>query len=100
LIRRSRPQIQQHIRRAALESINVTITQHASVRMRERAITNAMLFDVLRRGLLNREPEPDLRHSGLTCLMERYIAGVNFGVLVNIDFPAVGIIVITVFEVS
>ena len=100
MIRLSRPQIQQHIRRAAQESINVTITQHASVRMRERAITNAMLFDVLRRGLLNREPESDLRHSGLTCLMERYIAGANIGALVNVDFPAVGIIVITVFGVS
>ena len=100
MIRLSRPQIQQHIRLAALESINVTITQHASIRMRERAITNAMLFDVLRQGLLNREPEPDLRHSGLTCLMERYIAGSNIGVLVNVDFPAVGIVVITVFGVS
>ena len=99
-MRLSRPQIQQHIRRAALESINVTITQHASIRMRERAITNAMLFDVLRQGLLNREPEPDLRHSGLTCLMERYIAGSNIGALVNVDFPAVGIVVITVFGVS
>ncbi len=100
MTRLSKPQIQQHIRHAAQESINVTITQHASVRMRERGITNAMLFDVLRRGLLNREPEPDLRHSGITCLMQRYIAGVNIGVLVNVNSPAVGMIVITVFEVS
>ena len=98
--RLSKQQIQQHIRRTAQDSINVTITQHASVRMRERAITNAMLFDVLRRGLLIREPEPDIRHSGITCLMERYIAGINIGVLVNVDFPMAGIIVITVFGVS
>jgi hypothetical protein len=32
--------------------------------------------------------------------MERYIAGVNIGALVNVDFPAVGIVVITVFGVS
>lgn len=100
MTRLSKPQIQQHIRRAALDSINVTITQHANVRMREREITNAMLFDVLRRGHLSREPEPDLRHSGLSCLMERYIAGINIAALVNVDFPSVGIIVITVFEVS
>jgi len=100
LTRLSKPQIQQHIRRAALDSINVTITQHASVRMREREITNAMLFDVLRRGILSREPELDLRHSGLTCLMERYVAGVNIAVLVNVDFPSIGLIVITVFGLS
>lgn len=86
MTRPSKPQIQQHIRRAALDSINVTITQHASVRMREREITNAMLFDVLRRGTLSREPEPDLRHSGLTCLMEQYIAGVNIARLSMLIF--------------
>jgi hypothetical protein len=32
--------------------------------------------------------------------MERYIAGVNIGALVSVDFPGVGIIVITVFGVS
>ena len=100
MTRPSKHQIQQHIRRAALDSINVTITQYAIVRMHEREITNAMLFDVLRRGILSREPEPDLRHSGLTCLMERYIAGVNIAALVNVDFPSAGLIVITVFGVS
>jgi hypothetical protein len=96
----SKNQLQAHIRRAAMVSINVTITQHAHVRMRERLISNAMLFDVLRYGLLIREPEPDLRHSGIKCQMERYSGGSNIAVVVNVDFPSDGIVVITVFGIS
>ncbi|CAM3819902.1 DUF4258 domain-containing protein [Polynucleobacter antarcticus] len=87
------------IRHAAEESINVTITLHASIRMRERKITNAMVFDVLRHGLLKREPETDLRHRGMQCQMERYCGGSNISVVVNVDFPSNGVIVITVFRV-
>lgn len=96
----SKTQLQAHIRRVARVSVNVTVTHHANVRMRERQITNAMLFDVLRHGLLRCEPEPDLRHSGIKCQMERYSGGVNIAAVVNVDFPSVGVVVITVFEVS
>lgn len=96
----SRAQLQEHIRKASACSINVTITQHASVRMRERYITNAMLFDVLRGGVIRREPEPDMRHSGLKCQMERFSAGVNIAVLVNVEIPSEGLIVITVYELA
>ena len=96
----TKSQLQAHIRKAALVSVNVTITQHANVRMRERQITSAMLFDVLRYGLLQREPEPDLRHSGIKCQMERYSSGVNIAVVVNVDFPSDGMVVITVFGIS
>ncbi|CAM3813915.1 DUF4258 domain-containing protein [Polynucleobacter arcticus] len=96
----SKIQFQTHIRRVAMVSINVTVTQHANVRMRERQITNAMLFDVLRHGLIRREPEPDLRHSGIKCQMERYSGGSNIAVVVNVDFPSDGVVVITVFGIS
>jgi hypothetical protein len=68
--------------------------------MRERHITSTMLFDVLRHGLLQRYPEPDLRHSGIKCQMERYSSGINIAVVVNVDFPSDGMVVITVFGIS
>ena len=98
--RLTKSQLQAHIRKAALASVNVTVTRHASVRMRERHITSAMLFDVLRHGLLQREPEPDLRHSGIKCQMERYSSGINIAVVVNVDFPSDGMVVIAVFGIS
>jgi hypothetical protein len=59
-----------------------------------------MLFDVLRGGMIRREPEPDIRHSGLKCQMERFSAGVNIAVLVNVEMPSEGLIVITVYELA
>ena len=96
----SRAQLQKHIRKAAIQTINVTITHHAGLRMRERHITNAMLFDVLKYGAIKREPEPDLRHSGINCQMERYSAGMNIAAVVNVEVPSEGLIVITVYEVT
>ena len=84
----SRAQLQRHIRKAAAQTINVTITHHASLRMRERHITNAMLFDVLKGGVIKKEPEPDMRHSGIKCQMERYSAGINIAVILAIFLPS------------
>ena len=96
----SRAQLQKHIRKAALQTLNVTITHHASLRMRERHITNAMLFDVLKCGVIKREPEPDMRHSGIKCQMERYSAGMNIAAIVNVEIPSEDLIVITVYEIT
>jgi len=96
----SRAQLQRHIRKAALQTINVTITHHAILRMRERHITNAMLLDVLKSGVIKREPEPDIRHSGINCQVERYSAGINIAAIVNVDMPSEGLIVITVYEIT
>lgn len=96
----SKAQLQRHIRKAALQTINVTITRHARSRMRERHITNAMLFDVLKGGSIKNEPEPDMRHSGIKCQMERYSAGMNIAAIVNVEMPSEGLIVITVFEIA
>jgi hypothetical protein len=59
-----------------------------------------MLFDVLRSGVIRREPEPDIRHSGLNCQVERFSAGVNIAVLVNVEMPSEGLIVVTVYELT
>ena len=96
----SRAQLQRHIRKAASQTINVTITLHAGIRMRERHITNAMLFDVLKGGVIKKEPEPDMRHSGIKCQMERYSAGMNIAAIVSVEIPLEGLIVITVYEIT
>ncbi|QWD66904.1 DUF4258 domain-containing protein [Polynucleobacter sp. MWH-Aus1W21] len=100
MLKISKAQLQKHIRKAALQTMNVTITHHASLRMRERHITNAMLFDVLKCGVIKREPEPDMRHSGIKCQMERYSAGMNIAAIVNVEIPSEDLIVITVYEIT
>jgi hypothetical protein len=100
MLKISKAQLQKHIRKAALQTMNVTITHHASLRMRERHITNAMLFDVLKCGVIKREPEPDMRHSGIKCQMERYSAGMNIAAIVNVEIPFEDLIVITVYEIT
>lgn len=96
----SKKQLEEHIREAAKESINVSITVHASSRMNERGINRLMVFDVLRHGVIRGIPEPDIRHTGVKCQVERYVSGMNVAVVVNVDFPSDGLIVITVFEVN
>jgi hypothetical protein len=68
--------------------------------MRERHITNAMLFDVLKGGVIKKEPEPDMRHSGIKCQIERYSAGMNIAAIVSVEIPSEGLIVITVYEIT
>jgi Domain of unknown function (DUF4258) len=96
----SRARLQKHIRKAVLQTMNVTITHHAALRMRERHIANAMLFDVLKYGVIKREPEPDMRHSGIKCHMERYSAGMNIVAIVNVEIPSEDLIVIMVYEIT
>lgn len=67
--------------------------------MRERRITLAMVYDVLRKGVLVREPEPSLRHEALECRMERYVEGRDIGVVVAFEIDATGLPVITVMDI-
>lgn len=46
------------------------------------------------------EPEPDMKAAGVRCLMERYVAGVNVGVVVLVDHPAPNLTVITVIDIK
>ena len=96
----SKKQFENHIRQAAKESINVSITVHALARMNERGINRSMVLDVLKHGLIRKTPEPDIKHPGTKCQVERYVSGINVAVVVNVDFPSEGLIVITVFEVT
>jgi hypothetical protein len=68
--------------------------------MRLRKINDPMVLETLRKGVINHEPEPDMKADGLRCVMERYVAGVHVGVVVLVDHPAPDLLVITVMEVT
>jgi hypothetical protein len=95
----SKKQIERQIRERALNTANILLTDHARKRMRERRITLAMVYDVLRKGMLVREPEPSLRHEALECRMERYVEGRDIGVVVAFEIAAAGLPVITVMDI-
>ena len=52
-----------------------------------------MLMEVLTRGVMARPPEPELRHTGLRCQMQRFVAGVNVAVVVYVEHPAPDLVV-------
>ena len=83
------------IRHLATDSGNVYFSKHALSRMRERHITRQQVMDVLQLGVIQREPEIDLKTGHTQCRMERAITGRNIGVVLALDGPsaASGIVV-------
>jgi hypothetical protein len=69
------------------------------IRMRQRRISRDMVVEVLRKGRLTREPEPNLRFGSLQCRMERYMAGRQIAVIVAIADHLPGLLVVTVIDV-
>ena len=45
-------------------------------------------------------PTPDMRHTGLKCRMQRYVAGVQVAVVVYVEYPATDLVVVTVIDVK
>ena len=99
LAKLSRKQIERKIRERALNTANVLLTEHARKLIRERRITLAMVYDVLRKGMLEREPEPSIRHEALECRVERYVEGRDIGVVVAFEIDATGLPVIPVMDI-
>ena len=95
----SQRQLEKHIRACAASSSNVILTNHAKQRMKERHINDPMVMDVLRSGRLALPPEPDMKHPGLMCRMQRLVAGVNVAVVVYVEHPAPNLTVVTVIDV-
>lgn len=91
----TKSQWEARIRQLATESTAVYFTRHALARMRERRITRLQVLDVLQRGVIRREPEPDLRTGHIQCRMERAITGRHIGVVLAMVGPnaASGIVV-------
>ncbi|MFY8103492.1 MAG: DUF4258 domain-containing protein [Ramlibacter sp.] len=96
----SERQLERHIRQSAADSSHVAWTVHAQVRMRQRRINKAMALEALRCGVITRPPEPGIARDGLTCRMERFVAGVQVAVVVHVEFPAPSLTVVTVIDVN
>ena len=45
-------------------------------------------------------PEPDMKHPGLLCRMQRFVAGMQVAVLVYLEFPATDLVIVTVINVK
>ncbi|MFZ3041109.1 MAG: DUF4258 domain-containing protein [Thiobacillus sp.] len=99
MTRLSKKQIERVIRDRAINTANVLLTDHARKRMKQRHITLAMVYDVLRRGNLHREPELNLRYGTLECRMERYLEGRDIAVIVGFETDTTGLPVVTVMDI-
>lgn len=95
----SENQLLRHIRASARDSANVSWTTHAELQMHRRRLNRVMALEVLRAGVFSRPPEPDIRHPGVKCRMQRVVAGVEVAVVVAVEFPATELLVITVIDV-
>lgn len=96
----SKQQLEKHIRTCALDTSNVFLTTHARERMYERGATPAIVYEVLQSGLLNGEPEPDIKHPGVVCRMQRCVCGDNWRVCVSVEYPQTDLVVVTVIELE
>lgn len=95
----SERQLERHIRQSAQDSSHIIYTVHARQRMRQRLVNDPMVLEVLRLGSLAMPPEPDMKHPGLLCRMQRFVAGMQVAVVVHVEYPATDLVVVTVIDI-
>ncbi len=95
----SQRQIERHIRQSAKDSSNIAFTDHARQRMRQRLVNDPMVLEVLRQGVLALPPEPDMKHPGLLCRMQRFVAGIQVAVVVYVEYPSPDLVAVTVIDI-
>lgn len=96
----SKSQWQKHIRRQAATAANVIFTNHAQLRMRQRHISHIAAFEILKKGTIRREPEPNLRHGTLECRIEYYVAGRDLPLVAAVDAGNPAVIVVTAIDLD
>lgn len=85
----------------ALDTSNVFFSDHALIKMKAKKITQSMVFDVLRKGSVHMEPEPDIKTGDTKCRMERFTAGKPIAVVVACeDENALDCLVVTSFIIG
>ena len=94
----SKSQLQSHIRTVSRDSSRVAFTNHVLLRMKERRITRDLALEVLRKGLLIREPEPNLAKGSIECRMEKFMTGRDIGIVVALRDDDPDLLVITAME--
>jgi hypothetical protein len=66
---------ERHIRTLAKTDRCIRWTEHVKKQMRTRHITFDAAMDVLTKGVIHLEPEPDIKTGDMICRMERFVAG-------------------------
>lgn len=100
LRRKSKAQLAKHIRTIAKNTASIFLTDHAKKRMRERKVSSEEVFQCLQLGTIDREPEGNPEKGSLECLMERYVAGRQLGIIVALCDEDPDAIVVTIFKVN
>jgi len=67
--------------------------------MRKRYVNDLMVMEVLRFGNLALPPEPDMKHPGQVCRMQRFVAGIQVAVVVHVEYPAPDLTIVTVIDI-
>jgi Domain of unknown function (DUF4258) len=98
LAKLSKSQLQSLIRTVSRDSSRVAFTDHVLIRMKERQITREMALKVLQKGLLIREPEPNLAKGNIECRMEKFTTGRDIGIVVALTDDHPSLLVITAME--
>lgn len=93
-------QLERHIRQSAKDSKHVIYTHHARKRMRQRRVNDPIVLEVLRLGSFALAPEPDIKHPGLLCRMQRFVAGMQVAVVVYVEYPATDLVIVTVIDIK
>lgn len=89
------------IRTLSKDSSQVIWTEHAKQQMRKRHITMPIILDVLRKGIIRREPETDIKTGHIKCHMERYCAGQPITAVVALEDEDTSFcIVVTAFNIG
>lgn len=77
----------------------MVFTKHAQQRMRQRQINDSMVLEALRMGRFGLPSEPDMKHPGVVCHMQRFVAGQEVAVVVYVEYPQTDLVVVTVIDV-
>lgn len=88
--------LQKHIRSVSIDTLNVIITAHARVRMRERNVLDAEVYACLREGSIVRPFELDPKTGSVVCRMESFGASGNLSVCAALDDGSPDVVVVTV----
>ena len=91
----STSQLEARIRRTALDNTLVNFSNHARVQMRRCHIPADVVLEVLRQGRIRRTPEPNLSKGSVECLMERFVAGRQTGVVAAVSDEHPQVVVVT-----
>lgn len=96
----SKSQWQRHIRIAVSAPERIVFTNHAMEKMRTRRVTRSEAMEVLNKGIIRREPEPNLRRGTLECRLEYYVAGRDLALVAAVDSGNPTVVVVTVIDLD